>query len=61
VLFAPEDAEAGVPAQELAVAARDGRFETAAWRQRKNGARFWALVTLTAIRGPEANCAAFPR
>lgn len=61
VLFAPEDAEAGVPAQELAVAARDGRFETAAWRQRKNGARFWALVTLTAIRGPEGELRGFSK
>jgi PAS domain S-box-containing protein len=61
VLFAPEDAEAGLPAQELAVAARDGRFETAAWRQRKNGARFWALVTLTAIRGPEGELRGFSK
>jgi hypothetical protein len=51
VFFRPEDAQTGLPAQELAAAAREGRYETQAWRQRKDGSRFWALVTLTAIRG----------
>jgi PAS domain S-box-containing protein len=51
IFFLPEDAAAGLPAAELALAARDGRYEAEAWRVRKNGERFWALVTLTAIRG----------
>jgi PAS domain S-box-containing protein len=47
----PEDAEAGVPARELVVAAREGRYEIETWRRRKDGTRFWAMVTLSAIRG----------
>lgn len=51
MFFVPEDAKAGKAAEELAIASRDDRFETEAWRQRKSGEKFWALVTLTAIRG----------
>ncbi len=48
--FLPEDAAAGLPERELATAAHDGRFETEEWRRRKDGTKFWALVTTTAIR-----------
>jgi len=53
MFFLPEDAEAGLPATELGIAAREGRFETEAWRLRKDGTKFWALVTLTSLRGPD--------
>lgn len=48
--FLPEDAEAGVPARELAEAAREGRYGTEAWRLRKDGTKSWTLMTLTAVR-----------
>jgi PAS domain S-box-containing protein len=60
IFFLPEDAEAGLPAQELA-AARGGRFETEAWRRRKDGSKIWALVTLTAIYGPEGDLRGFAK
>jgi formate hydrogenlyase transcriptional activator len=44
-----EDVEAGKPARELQVAARDGRVEDEGWRLRKDGSRFWANVVITAI------------
>jgi PAS domain S-box-containing protein len=50
VFFLPEDVEAGVPARELEEASRVGRYEVEAWRLRKDGTKFWALLTLTAIR-----------
>ena len=53
IFFLLGDVEAGTPARELAAAAREGRYETQAWRRRKEGSKFWALITLTAIRGPE--------
>jgi PAS domain S-box-containing protein len=53
IFFLPEDAKAGLPADELAIAAKLGRYETEAWRVRKDGTKFWALITLTAVR--EAN------
>jgi hypothetical protein len=61
IFYLPEDAEAGVPARELAAAAREGRYETQAWRRRKDGSKFWALVTLTAIRGPEGKLRGFAK
>jgi PAS domain S-box-containing protein len=61
IFFQPEDAAAGVPARELAEAARDGRYETQAWRLRKDGTKFWALVTLTAIRSPEGELRGFAK
>ena len=35
--------------QALGLAAK-GRFETQAWRSRKDGSRFWANVVFTAVR-----------
>jgi PAS domain S-box-containing protein len=38
------------PAQQLELAAQQGRVEDEGWRVRKDGSRFWANVVLTAIR-----------
>ena len=48
--YPPEAIAAGFPEQELELAARDGRFEDEDWRVRKDGSRFWANVTVTALR-----------
>ena len=40
------------PEHELELALRDGRYEEEGWRVRKDGSRFWAHVTITAVRGP---------
>ncbi len=45
-----EDQARGLPAQALATAAREGRFEQEGWRVRKDGSRFWAHVIVDAIR-----------
>ena len=45
-----EDREAGLPAQSLALAKRDGRYEKEGWRVRKDGTRFLAHVVIDAIR-----------
>ncbi|MCW2990273.1 MAG: domain S-box protein, partial [Solirubrobacterales bacterium] len=51
--YTPEDKNRRHPDHELQVAARDGRYEEEGWRVRKDGSRFWASVTITAIRDPE--------
>src|ERR1700722_18054612 len=61
MFFLPEDIEAAQPAEELAAAARVGRFATEAVRQRKDGSTFWAQVTLTAIRSPEGELQGFAK
>jgi len=49
--FYPEDAvESGWPEHELRVATAEGRFVDEGWRVRKEGSRFWAHVTITAMR-----------
>lgn len=43
------DVRVGKPMQELSTALRDGRIETEGWRVRRNGATFWAHVTITPV------------
>ena len=48
--YTAESIERGWPLYELKVARREGRFEDEGWRVRKDGSRFWAGVTITALR-----------
>jgi PAS domain S-box-containing protein len=48
--YTEEDRAAGVPEKALKVAAETGRFTIEAWRCRKDGSRFWAMVVIDAIR-----------
>jgi PAS domain S-box-containing protein len=50
LFYAPEDVAAGLPAQGLATAKQEGRFEAEGWRLRKDGTRFRANVVIDAIR-----------
>ena len=43
----------------LAVATAEGRSREQAWRARKDGSRFWAEVTVTALRGPAGELRGF--
>src|SRR4051794_4046890 len=52
VFYPQEQQAAGEPAAVLARAEREGRSQGEGWRLRKDGTRFWAEVTLTALRGP---------
>ena len=51
--YLPEAVAAGVPVDELVIAAREGRFEDEGWRVRKDGSRFWANVVITALHGTD--------
>jgi len=48
--YSGDDNRNGKPARELEMATRDGRVEDEGWRVRKDGSRFWANATITAIR-----------
>ena len=48
--YTEEERRAGKPDRQLALAIENGRVEHEGWRIRKDGSRFWANVTLTAIR-----------
>jgi PAS domain S-box-containing protein len=60
--FYPEDVvDAGWPGHELQVAATEGRFIDEGWRVRKDGSRFWAHVTITALRDEENRLRGFAK
>jgi PAS domain S-box-containing protein len=48
--YTEADRRAHKPEKVLAQAAEHGRIEQEGWRVRKDGSRFWASITLTAIR-----------
>jgi PAS domain S-box-containing protein len=52
IFYPEEDVARGKPAQELIIAEEYGRYEEEGWRIRKDGSRFWASVTITAMRDP---------
>jgi PAS domain S-box-containing protein len=47
--YLPEEAAAGKPARELAIARQLGHVEDEGWRVRKDGTTFWANVNITAV------------
>jgi PAS domain S-box-containing protein len=47
--YTDEDRAAGVPAEALKTAIETGRFTAEAWRCRKDGSRFWAMVVIDPI------------
>jgi PAS domain S-box-containing protein len=61
VFYPPEDVIGGVCERQLATAARDGRVENEGWRVRKDGTRFWAIATLTAIHGEDGDLLGFAK
>ncbi|WP_309139470.1 PAS domain S-box protein [Siccirubricoccus sp. G192] len=48
--YTDEDRAAGVPREALRIAAETGRFTAEAWRVRKDGSHFWAMVVIDPIR-----------
>ena len=48
--YTDEDRAAGAAENALKTASETGRFTTEAWRCRKDGTRFWAMVAIDAIR-----------
>ena len=47
--YTAEDQARGHPAEELRIAAAEGRYEEEGWRIRKDGSRFWANIVITAL------------
>jgi len=47
--YTEPDRASGLPGRALGTAAREGRYEAEAWRQRKDGTCFWAHVIIDAI------------
>jgi PAS domain S-box-containing protein len=59
--YTAEDKGVGMPAQALATAETEGRFEAEGWRVRKDGERFWAHVIIDAIRDNQGHLVGFAK
>src|SRR5688572_9167154 len=59
--YPPEDIAAGKPARELRDAERLGSVEDEGWRLRKDGTRFWANVTIAALRNADGELIGFAK
>ena len=59
--YTQEDADSGRPDVALHAAESEGRFEDEGWRVRKDGSRFWAGVTITALRDPNGQLLGFSK
>ena len=57
--FPPEDIERGRPEEVLRLTAANGRHEEQGMRVRKDGSRFLANITFTALRDPAGNLRGF--
>src|SRR4029434_7189945 len=60
-LYPQEAIERGWPEEVLAKAAADGRCGDEGWRLRKDGSRFWANVTITALRDASGKLIGFSK
>ena len=59
--FTPEAIAAGKPAQELEIAAKEGRFQEENWRMRKDGKRYWGDELIVALRAEDGELIAFAK
>jgi PAS domain S-box-containing protein len=53
--YTEADRRADVPEKNLNAAAREGSTQDVGWRLRKDGSRFWANVTITALRNDDGD------
>ncbi|HEY4129065.1 MAG TPA: ATP-binding protein [Gemmatimonadaceae bacterium] len=61
VFYSPNDIAAGVPGQLLEEAKRSGQAKAEGWRVRKDGSRFWAHVTITALHDDDGRLIGFAK
>jgi PAS domain S-box-containing protein len=61
IFFTDEDRQAGKPGRILQEVRSRGRFQEEGWRVRKDGARFWASVVVTALHDRQGNLKGFAK
>lgn len=61
IFYTEDDRVAGVPDRALATALADGKYETEAWRVRKDGSLFWANVLLDPIHAENGQHVGFAK
>ncbi len=61
VFYPPEKQAEGHPEHELERALAEGRYQEEGWRIRKDGTRFWADVTITAVHADDGTHVGFAK
>lgn len=59
--YPPEDIVQGKPNKDLEIATEQGRYEEEGWRLRKDGTRFWAQVSISALHDDAGNLRGFAK
>jgi PAS domain S-box-containing protein len=59
--YTPEDRDAGMPANVLETARREGKYVGEGWRVRKDGSRFWASVVVDRINDENGKLVGFAK
>ncbi|WP_229261988.1 sensor domain-containing protein [Duganella guangzhouensis] len=59
--YTEDDIAAELPARNLAIALKTGRFEDQGWRVRKDGSTFWAHVVIDAVRDDSGHIVGFAK
>lgn len=59
--YTEEDRLAQLPERALAIAAREGKFESEGWRVRKDGSVFWACVVIDPVRDESGELVGFAK
>jgi PAS domain S-box-containing protein len=59
LFYPPEEVLSGKCERELVIAESEGHFQEEGWRVRKDSSRFWASVTVTALRAPSGQLVGF--
>jgi len=59
--FTEEDRAAGMPQRALKTAATEGKFETEAWRVRKDGTLMWAHIVIDPIKNESGELIGFAK
>src|SRR5690606_14971344 len=61
IFYTQEDQERGYPGYLLETVKREGKHEEQGWRVRKNGERFWANVSISAMYNHEGELIGFSK
>jgi PAS domain S-box-containing protein len=59
--YTPDDLKIGLPARTLAIAAKEGRYESEGWRVRRDGTKFWANAVIDAVKDDDGRLIGFAK
>jgi len=61
IFYQQQEKDAGTPQRELEIAKSLGSLDLQGWRLRKDGSRFWAAITITALKDAEGRLTGYAK